>query len=262
MRTGTAAGVPYVALPPATPRPDAPVVVAWHLLDAPRTPQAFAAALPLAGLDAWRLYLGLPMSGARMPAGGMEEVLALAARDMTGLVHGRIAREALAEFPAAWAALRGELGLGGGPVALVGGSMGAMVAQLVAVSGVVAPRALALLSPLIELRVTLPFIADVLGVELVESPGNEELLEQCDFVVRAAELAGVPRLVVAGDQDAPFFLERIAAQRAALPDTRYEEIAGMGHALADEPGLEAAPQTPHAVRVDELVTGFLAPLLR
>jgi hypothetical protein len=56
-----AAGVPFVAVPPETgPRPAAPAVVAWHLQDAPRTEAAFAAALPLAGLDAWRIYLGCP----------------------------------------------------------------------------------------------------------------------------------------------------------------------------------------------------------
>jgi hypothetical protein len=30
--TGVANGVPFVALPPATARPDAPVVFAWHLI--------------------------------------------------------------------------------------------------------------------------------------------------------------------------------------------------------------------------------------
>jgi len=61
--TGTTAqGVPYVLLAPRNGAPDAPLVVAWHLLDPPRTEAAFAAALPLDGLDAWRLYLGLPMS--------------------------------------------------------------------------------------------------------------------------------------------------------------------------------------------------------
>ena len=45
--TGTAAGVPFLAVPPPVPRPSAPVVVAWHLMDPPRTEAAFAAALPL-----------------------------------------------------------------------------------------------------------------------------------------------------------------------------------------------------------------------
>src|SRR5690606_13993047 len=56
---GVAAGVPYLLLPPALGRGGAPIVIGWHLLDPPRTEAAFAAALPLDGLDAWRLYLGL-----------------------------------------------------------------------------------------------------------------------------------------------------------------------------------------------------------
>jgi hypothetical protein len=52
--TGTTAnGVPYLVAPAS--RADAPVVIAWHLLDAPRTETAMAAALPLAGLDAWKI---------------------------------------------------------------------------------------------------------------------------------------------------------------------------------------------------------------
>jgi hypothetical protein len=78
---GHAAGVPFVALPPAGGRrASAPVVVAWHLLDPPRTEAAFAAAVPLRGLDAWRIYLGLPLSGSRMPPGGDEELMRLATR--------------------------------------------------------------------------------------------------------------------------------------------------------------------------------------
>ena len=73
--SGIAAGVPFVALPPSGgSRPDAPVVLAWHLLDAPRTEIAFASAVPLSGLDAWRIYFGLPLSGSRMPDGGPAEI--------------------------------------------------------------------------------------------------------------------------------------------------------------------------------------------
>ncbi len=45
-------------------------MIAWHLMDPPRTAAAFAAALPLQGLDAWRVYLELPLCGSRLPAGG------------------------------------------------------------------------------------------------------------------------------------------------------------------------------------------------
>jgi hypothetical protein len=73
---GVAAGVTFIAVPPAAgPSASTPTVVVWHLMDPPRTEAAFAAALPLAGLEAWRTYLGLPLSGSRMPPGGAEELL-------------------------------------------------------------------------------------------------------------------------------------------------------------------------------------------
>src|SRR6266487_1286705 len=79
---GVAAGVPYVALPPVgTPEGEsAPLVVAWHLHDPPRSERAMAAALPLKGLPAWRVYLGLPLSGSRLPDGGLEAFFQLSYR--------------------------------------------------------------------------------------------------------------------------------------------------------------------------------------
>jgi hypothetical protein len=52
-----AAGVPYVALSPAG-REAAPLIIAWHLNDPPRSAAAMASALPLAGVAAWRVYFG------------------------------------------------------------------------------------------------------------------------------------------------------------------------------------------------------------
>src|SRR5207249_10014836 len=64
--TGTAGGVPFTALPPTgTTDGPAPLIVTWHMLDAPRTDAAFAAALPVTGVPAWRVHLGMPMCGAR-----------------------------------------------------------------------------------------------------------------------------------------------------------------------------------------------------
>src|SRR4051795_2534676 len=110
--SGTAAGVPFLALPPANgPRPDAPVVVAYHLLDAPRTETAFAAAVPLDGLDAWKIYFGLPLSGARLPEGGMDELWRLVTDDAVLNGHRHVTLGALAEFPGAYAVVRRKLGI-------------------------------------------------------------------------------------------------------------------------------------------------------
>src|SRR2546430_4208707 len=92
---GVAAGVPFLAVPPAASPPDrpAPVVVAWHLMDPPRTEAAFAAAVPMAGLAAWRIYLGLPMYGARLPGGGLDEVMRLAYADAVLDLQGPVATQ-------------------------------------------------------------------------------------------------------------------------------------------------------------------------
>ena len=83
--TGTTAnGVPYLAVPPVSDAATAPVIILWHLMDAPRSEAAFAAALPLDGLDAWKVYLGLPTFGARSLPGGAEEVMKLLATDASG----------------------------------------------------------------------------------------------------------------------------------------------------------------------------------
>ncbi len=60
MESGVAAGVPYVASPPASGRSDAPVVVGWHLLDSPRTEQACSPCCPSCSLTrpAVRAWVG------------------------------------------------------------------------------------------------------------------------------------------------------------------------------------------------------------
>ncbi|MFC5230860.1 hypothetical protein [Pseudonocardia zijingensis] len=59
-------------------------------MDPPRTEAAFAAALPLAGLDAWRIYLGLPLPGARFPEGGVDALMRLGFEDAVQNLYGPI----------------------------------------------------------------------------------------------------------------------------------------------------------------------------
>ena len=266
---GLAAGVPFVAVPPATgPRSSAPVVVAWHLLDPPRTEAAFAAALPLAGLDAWRIYLGLPMTGSRLPAGGWDELMRLATEDAVRALHGPIATQAAAEFEDAFARLRDDLDLGDGPVGLVGGSIGAAVAQLVLTESAVPVRAAVLVSPVVQLRPVVEEMGRLFGATYPWSQASLAVADRLDFVARADEIAGrggpAVLLVVGGQDDADGFLapaqrlQDALASRYADPDrARLHVVAGMGHALAAEPGIEPAPQTPEAAEVDRLATDWL-----
>ncbi|MBA2323102.1 MAG: alpha/beta hydrolase [Pseudonocardiales bacterium] len=263
MVTGVTAGVPFVAIPPsAGPRPDAPVVLAWHLLDPPRTEAAFAAALPLDGLDAWRFYLGLPLSGSRLPAGGMDELMRLGYEDAVLNLYGPISEQAVAEAAPAYAELRARFGLGDGPLGLLGGSQGAAVAGLVLAEGVLDARAAVLVSPLIRLRPVVEAVGRQYGVDYRWSQHSLAAAARMDLVARADEVArnGPAVLAVVGEQDDVDGFRRPAEElvRALGPGrSSLVLIPDMAHALADEPGIEPAPQTEHAEAVDRHAVRWL-----
>jgi len=261
--TGTAAGVPFLAVPPATTGNDTtPIIVAWHMLDAPRTEAAFAAALPLQGLDAWRIYLGLPLSGARLPEGGIEALMQLGFEDAVLNLHGPISTQAAAEFPTALAALRTRLNLpAAGPLGLVGGSIGAATALLVITEGELHVSAAVLISPLLQLRPAIEAMSRQFGVIYPWSPLSEAIANRLDFVARADAITPAILTIVGADDDQDGFLQPAHAFRDALaarasspassPDrAALVSIKGMGHALAEEPGMEPAPQLPTAAEVD------------
>jgi pimeloyl-ACP methyl ester carboxylesterase len=258
--TGTAAGVPFLALPPAGgARGDAPLVLAWHLLDAPRTEAAFAAALPLDGLDAWRVYFGLPLSGSRLPEGGGEEVMRRAYEDVVLNVYGPVVGGAVEELGPALEELRGQLALEPGPVALVGGSIGAAVALSVAAAGELDVRAMVLVSPVVSLRRTVEAGERQFGIVYDWSEEANAVADRVDFVARAGELGRPAVLAAVGAEDDVAFREAAAELVAALADDRAELVVvpGMGHALAEEPGVEPAPQTAHAEEVNRRAVEWL-----
>ena len=256
--TGTTTeGVPYLLRAPRSGAADAPLIVAWHLLDPPRTEAAFAAAIPLDGLDAWRLYLGLPMSGSRAPEGGMDAIFGLMAQDAPGLLHGPIHSQAVAEAPAAIAEVRERAGIVDGvPVGLMGGSMGgAIVAELLATRALDA-RAAVLLNPLLELRPMIDAFAPMVGGYTWTSAGDAAAAS-IDYVRRAGEVAasGAAVRVIVGLADEPWFVASAQAFAAAA-GADLQPVDGVGHALADEPGVEPAPQSDGARTYDALAADW------
>ena len=257
--SGTAAGVPFVAVAPERgARPDAPVVIGYHMLDAPRTETAFAAAVPLLGLDAWRIYFGLPMSGTRLPAGGADELWRLIMADAVLNVHRHVTLGALAEFPEAYAAVRGRLGIDpAAPLGVLGGSMGGAAAHLVLAEGGFEVRAAVLVNPVVRMRDTIDGLAKRFGAMYAWNAEADAVAERVDFVRRAPELTGAAiRYVTGADDAAEAILDPVAAVVGELPrhggTVDWQVVPGMAHALAEEPGTEPAPQTPHAADVDRL----------
>ena len=261
--TGTAAGVPFTALPPAGAIDGpAPLIVTWHMLDAPRTDAAFAAALPMTGLPAWRVHLGMPMCGARMVDGRLDAAIELAREDALLAFLAPFTHQAADEFPAALTALRDQLPVDEEPVSVLGASLGGAVALRVLTAGKIPITAVALVNPAVRIRSVVGLVEDLAGQPYRWTAQADKAADELDFVARAADLtAQPPLLLVSGEQDHPELRTDAAAlvdalrERYAQPDeVELITVPDLAHPLADEPGLAPAPQRPTARAVDEILT--------
>jgi alpha-beta hydrolase superfamily lysophospholipase len=267
-----AAGVPYVALPPAG-RPDgrepAPLIVAWHLNDPPRSAAAMASALPLSAVGAWRVYLDLPMHGRRQLPGGLEEFMRLGYQDAVLKAFEPQVSQATEEFPAVLAELRARLPVTDGPIGVMGASIGTLPAQLVMAGGAAQVSTAALISPVIQLAEVVAANERRFGVSYPWSEASRAVAARFDFVSRAREIAARdPQpaiLLVTGAEDDPAFplqaqrLHSELRQRYGDPGrVGLTTVPGMRHAFAAEPGIEPAPQTAEAKLVDAAVTDWFS----
>lgn len=267
--TGTAAGVPFTALPPsAEVSGPAPVVVAWHMIDSPRTDAAFAAALPLAGVPAWRVYLGMPLCGARMVDGSMDALIERAGRDAMLAYVDPIVRQAALEFPAALAELRERCGFDTSRMAVVGGSLGGSVALTILATREIPVRAAALVNPAVRARSVVGLVEGLAGEPYQWNDESNQAADHLDFVARSGEISAretqVPLLLVSGEEDFPSLradaddlVGALRGQYTDPDDVRLTQVPDLAHPLADDPGIEPAPQLPIAKVVDDAVSEWL-----
>jgi dienelactone hydrolase len=270
VHSGLAADVPYVALPPAGRRDDgelAPLVIAWHLNDPPRSAAAMAAALPLAGVTSWRVYLDLPMHGRRQLPGGLNEFMQLGYQDAVLKAFEPQVTQAVDEFPAVLTELRARLPLTDGPIGLVGASIGALPALLVIAEGAATVSVATLISPVIQLAEVVAANERRFDVTYPWSDASRAVASRFDLVARADELAAREQqpalLLITGADDDPAFplqAQRLHSElgpRYNDPERlRHMSIPGMKHAFATEPGIEPAPQTAEAELVDAATTDW------
>ncbi|XVS60634.1 alpha/beta fold hydrolase [Actinosynnema sp. CA-299493] len=213
--TGEAAGVRFVATPPAGG--SRRLVVVWHLLGEPGTPEAMTQALPLTGVDAWRLYAALPAWGE-----GPDQVV-------DG--YAAMVQTAVAAMPALVAAARAELGCDDGPVDLVGGSAGGHIALLTAARRVVPVRRVAVVNPAVRVQAVVEASIEVGAVDSYTwTDASRAAVEPLDVLARASEL-DVPLLVVRGEQEYPAFRPVQARLCAAVPGARLVDVPGLAHML-------------------------------
>lgn len=111
------------------------------------------------------------------------------------------------------------------------------------------------------------------GVNYPWSDTSRSVASRFDFIARAGEIAAddpqPALLMITGDDDDRAFPRQVERLQAELRD-RYHDprrvavtsIPGMGHAFADEPGIEPAPQTPEAKLIDAAISDWFIRHLR
>ncbi|WP_117210762.1 alpha/beta fold hydrolase [Allorhizocola rhizosphaerae] len=241
---GIAAHVPFLAHPPRSGG-SGELVVVWPMLDPPRNELAMASALPLDGVDAWRVYLQLPSHTFQ--------------NDPVLDVFGPVVEQTVDRFPAVLKALRREFPVGDGPVKLVGASISSLA--VLELAGDPDVGAAALISPTIQLSGLVAANEAAFGMAYPWSDASRALADRYDFLARADELAkhNVPILLVTGEHDDANLRDPAERLWQQLPGiSSLVTVPGMGHALAEEPGVEPAPQTAHAAKVDAIVADWLS----
>lgn len=270
---GTAAGVPYIALPStAVDRADddrpAPLIVLWHGLVPPRTEAALAAALPMTGVPAWRVFLSLPLTGARRPGADLLPAAVRGERDYLLELLAPLVESAARELPEAVEELRTRLRAAPGPIGLAGFSAGAAAAMLALAEGPVPIAAAAFIAPVAIPERVVAALERRYGFAYSWSPESHGVARRLDFTARAAEMAerGVPLLFISGEYDDIVRPSDIASVTGALRAQGADSVEAMtfrmAHALAAEPGTAAAPPIAEAVSVDGALTEWFRGHLR
>jgi alpha-beta hydrolase superfamily lysophospholipase len=183
-------------------------------------------------------------------------------------LYGPVTAQAAEEFGPALAELRTRFGFRDGPIGVLGGSLGSAVAQLVVADGGADVAAAVLVSPVTQLRAVVEAMGRQFGVSYPWSEPSTATAGRLDFVARADEVATCPAtlLVVGQEDDELGFREPATRLRDALAQrsvtTELVVVPGMGHELAEEPGIEPAPQLPAAAEVDRLAVAWFQRHLR
>ncbi|MFD0773315.1 alpha/beta hydrolase family protein [Streptomonospora algeriensis] len=258
--TGTAAGIPFVAVPPAVAADKAPMILALHAFEPPRSEAALAGTLPLASLPAWRFYLGLPMFGARLPEGGVAEVNRRGQSDYLIELYGPVVEQAAAELPRAVKDLRERFPVADSAIGLMGVGAGVSAGLLALAESRLPIAAAGTVNPIIEPRAVLSARERRLGIPYTWNDTSHEVAAWLDFAARADDIAArrpqPPLLIVSGQQDDVIAPERGRALHDALAPNypaqalRHIEVPDLAHTMGPEPGLEPGPPAPGNVLAD------------
>lgn len=147
-------------------------------------------ALPLDDVDAVKIYLGLPLFGARAPAGGMKELARRQSEDVGLQVFKPVVAGAADELPNVVDALRQNACMPHRTsIALVGFSAGGAVALDALSQGKVAIDAAVFINASTGLSASIQAYEKATGKTYTWSPASRELARETDAVGHASQIA-------------------------------------------------------------------------
>lgn len=198
------AGVPATLRVPR--RVSRPPIVLWHGFGPPASERALMEALPLDEVPAVKVYLGLPLFGARAPAGGNKELARRQSQDFAMQLFKPTVVGAADELPSVIAALEQHGCMTSGQrIGLFGFSAGGAAALVALIQGKVAVSTVVLVNASTGLNASVDALQRAMKQPYAWTRASRALADDTDAVRHAADIArGSPPpalLIVQGDAD-------------------------------------------------------------
>lgn len=203
-----------------------PPIVLWHGFGPPDSEQALMDALPLDEVPAVKVYLGLPLFGARMPAGGNKDLVRRQTEDFASLLFEPAVMGAAAELPAVLKALEG-LGCleSGDEIGLFGFSAGGAAVLFALAEAEVPVSSAVILNASTGLNASIRALESTTKRPYAWTESARDLAKRSDGVGRAADIAAgdsPPALLIIHGSDDVLLPPQIAValHGALLPSYR------------------------------------------
>ncbi|MGH8144719.1 MAG: alpha/beta hydrolase family protein [Rhodanobacteraceae bacterium] len=245
----TLAGVPAILRVPG--KVTKPPIILWHGFGPPASPQALMDAMPLDRVPSVKVYLGLPLFGARAPAGGVEELIRRQKQDFAKLLFKPSVVGAAEELPAVIAALerRGCM-TPKARIGLFGFSAGGASALIVLAQHKVAVGTAIVLNASTGLDASVNALERVTKQKYAWTPAARMLGKQTDAIRHAEQIAQgnpPPALLIVQGADDTVLTSRpaTALYKALLPwyknspkRLRLQLMPGVSHGWTDGGAVE------------------------
>lgn len=202
------AGVPILLQFPEQPEP-APLIILWHGFNTPNSEQTLAETIELEGVNAWKAYLGLPLFGARMPEGGIDELTRRVREDYLLQLFLPVVDGAVGELPNVVEALQSRFDIQSDfGIGLFGFSAGGFAAMLALAKSKISIKAAVLAGVSKDISSAVSATEQFNNLKYQWSEASLAASRQIDFVSRSEEIvtnAQLPAMLfLHGDNDEVF----------------------------------------------------------